>query len=546
MSLRGRVVALVTGLTAGVVLMLLIALRLTSGQEATNLMRADVRAARALLDQQVRANGQSLAFACNLIARQPGLRNYLLGTATDWATVSDFARHEVLQRTDSHLVVITDSSGRTLGAAATGVAMDVTLPTAGTSLTSDALVAEVLAHPDQEKAPPARMALLRNTPLLEVVMPIREPVTGELQGLLIAYRLLDIPSLARALQAEMALVHEGQLIAASSIVSGSPLQLPEAEKTLKLVTLHNQPYMSFSVPIPELKGVQFVVFRRAEAMSAAARREAQFDTIALILLALSLLAGIFLAQSIAQPIKVLVEAARLLQEGQIPSLPPTHRRDELGVLQSTFREMATAIQSSQEQLRQEHLSTIQVLAAAVDAKDRYTQGHSQRVAHYAVELAQCLGYTEAKLERLFITGTLHDIGKIGVPDSVLHKPGPLTPEERSQMEQHPVLGELILKEVPQLADTLPGVRHHHERWDGKGYPDGLAGEAIPFEARILALADTFDAMTSDRPYRRGMSYERALEEIERCAGTQFDPELAPIFVVMMRSNTLRAEPRLAA
>lgn len=545
MSLRGRVVALVTGLTAGLVVMLLIALRLASGREANLLMKADARAAQALLDQQVKTRGDNLVFACNLIARQPGLRNYLLGMATDWATVSDFARHEVLQRTDSHLVVIADSTGRTLGAAATGIAMDVALPAAGTSLADDALVAEVLAHPEREKAPPARMTLVRDTPLLEVVTPICDPATGEFQGILVAYRLLDIPSLTHSLQAEMALVRDGQLLSASSLVYGS--KLPKTAHSAELVRLHGEPYMAFAVPIPELKGVWFVVFRKAEAFSSAVRLETQFGSSALALLLLSLLAAIFLARNIIQPINTLVEAARVLQAGQWPQLPPTQRKDELGVLQKVFREMASAVQSSQEQLKQEHLSTIQALAAAVDAKDRYTQGHSQRVAHYAVELAERLGFTETRRERLFIAGTLHDIGKIGVPDAVLHKPGPLSPEERLQMEQHPVLGEQILKEVPQLADTLPGVRHHHERWDGKGYPDGLVGEAIPLEARVLALADTFDAMTSDRPYRRGMSYERALEEIERCAGAQFDPALAPVFVEMMRTVAPQeTAPRRAA
>ncbi len=185
---------------------------------------------------------------------------------------------------------------------------------------------------------------------------------------------------------------------------------------------------------------------------------------------------------------------------------------------------------------------IQALAAAVDAKDAYTKGHSQRVAEYASDLARETGMTEDMVELIHATGTLHDVGKIGVPDAILTKPGRLTDEERAVMETHPVLGEVIVKRVPQLASMLPGVRHHHERWDGRGYPDGLAGENIPLIARYLALADTFDAMTSDRPYRKGLDTEVALAEIERCAGTQFDPSLAPAFVRMMRKlhSTKRA------
>jgi len=127
------------------------------------------------------------------------------------------------------------------------------------------------------------------------------------------------------------------------------------------------------------------------------------------------------------------------------------------------------------------------------------------------------------------------VGKIGVPDSILQKTGGLTDDERAIMATHPVLGEVIVRKAPQLALTLPGVRHHHERWDGRGYPDGLEGREIPDVARILAIADTYDAMTSDRPYRKGMPPTTALDEIERGGGSQFDPELAIAFVSMMRA-----------
>ncbi len=187
-------------------------------------------------------------------------------------------------------------------------------------------------------------------------------------------------------------------------------------------------------------------------------------------------------------------------------------------------------------LKDESLSTIQALAAAVDAKDSYTQGHSSRVARYAVALAQSIGLSDAEVDLVHITGTLHDVGKIGVPDSILKKPSHLDAEERRIMETHPALGEVIIRKAPQLAPTLPGVRHHHERWDGKGYPDGIGGETIPQVARLLAVADTFDAMTSDRPYRKGMSWEIALGEIGRSAGTQFEPRLAEAFVSLMQAD----------
>ena len=133
-----------------------------------------------------------------------------------------------------------------------------------------------------------------------------------------------------------------------------------------------------------------------------------------------------------------------------------------------------------------------------------------------------------------MTGTLHDVGKIGVPDEILKKTGKLTDAEFAMVKLHPELGERIVSQIPQLKETLTGIRNHHERWDGRGYPDGLAGEQIPILARILAVADTFDAMTSDRPYRPGMPIGRALDEIERGAGTQFDPEYAIRFVELFR------------
>ena len=185
-------------------------------------------------------------------------------------------------------------------------------------------------------------------------------------------------------------------------------------------------------------------------------------------------------------------------------------------------------------------ATIQALAAAVDAKDSYTLGHSERVAAYARDLAIYMYLPPAKVDLIFRSGRLHDVGKIGVPDSILNKPGLLDDDERKVIESHPVLGEVIVKKVPQLDELLPGVRSHHERWDGRGYPDGLAGHDIPWIARFLAVADTFDAMTSDRPYRKGMPVDVALQEIEKSSGIQFEPKLAIGFVAMMQERRAAA------
>lgn len=176
------------------------------------------------------------------------------------------------------------------------------------------------------------------------------------------------------------------------------------------------------------------------------------------------------------------------------------------------------------------LGVLQALTAAIDAKDRYTCGHSERVAHLAVALARRLAFDDETTERLRVCGLVHDIGKIGVPEAVLSKPGRLTDEEFAIVKRHPEIGVRILRDLPQLADVLPGVMHHHERWDGRGYPHGLAGEKIPLFARLLALADSFDAMSSTRTYREAMPRSVVLEEIRRNTGTQFDPAFAGVFM----------------
>lgn len=169
------------------------------------------------------------------------------------------------------------------------------------------------------------------------------------------------------------------------------------------------------------------------------------------------------------------------------------------------------------------------LTSAVDAKDPYTCGHSERVATLSRAIASSLGLEDRQVERIYMAGLLHDVGKIGVPESVLQKPGRLTAEEFEQMKRHPAIGAKILQDVEQIQDIIPGVLHHHERYDGKGYPHGLAGKDIPLMGRIICMADCFDAMTSTRIYRKAMPLEVTLADLRRCSGTQFDPEVAEAF-----------------
>ena len=171
------------------------------------------------------------------------------------------------------------------------------------------------------------------------------------------------------------------------------------------------------------------------------------------------------------------------------------------------------------------------LTSAVDAKDAYTCGHSERVALVSRHLAQQMGLADRDVEQIYMAGLLHDVGKIGVPEAVLQKTGKLTPEEFDQMKRHPQIGARILQDIKQMREIVPGVLHHHERYDGKGYPSGLSGERIPLMGRVICLADCFDAMTSNRTYRKALPLEVALTEIRRCSGTQFDPKLAEHFLV---------------
>jgi HD-GYP domain-containing protein (c-di-GMP phosphodiesterase class II) len=173
---------------------------------------------------------------------------------------------------------------------------------------------------------------------------------------------------------------------------------------------------------------------------------------------------------------------------------------------------------------------LSILSRAIEARDSYTRGHSARVTAIAESIALRLGWEEERLELLQLGGPLHDVGKLAISDDVLRKPGRLDDDELAQIREHPRLGARILLRLSAFRGALPYVLYHHERWDGTGYPTGRAGEEIPLEARVLAVADAFDAMTSDRPYRPALSREEALAEVERCSGTQFDPEIVRVFL----------------
>lgn len=203
---------------------------------------------------------------------------------------------------------------------------------------------------------------------------------------------------------------------------------------------------------------------------------------------------------------------------------------------NTIKTINKQLHDKNEELERAYLDTIGILRQTVEAKDPYTRGHSDRVSEYSVLIGKKLGLDEKTLHILKIGGLFHDIGKIGIPDSILLKESKLSDEEYSQIKNHPMIGVHMLGDAAIFTDILPIVKHHHERYDGRGYPSQLVGDDIPYVARIAAVADTFDAMTSKRSYRDSLPIDVVRAEIERCSGTQFDPNIAKIFLDIMDND----------
>ena len=210
-----------------------------------------------------------------------------------------------------------------------------------------------------------------------------------------------------------------------------------------------------------------------------------------------------------------------------------HRVERIIDLDRSHKSMAREIEARAAEYESLSMQIVQTLAEAIDAKDTYTNGHSDRVATYSREIAKRYGYDEKAQDDIYMMGLLHDVGKIGVPDEIINKPGRLTDEEFALIKAHPDIGDRILKKVSQMPKLAIGARWHHERYDGKGYPDGLKGEEILEEARIIAVADAYDAMTSSRSYRSALPQEVVREEIKKGKGTQFDPVFADIMLQMI-------------
>jgi putative nucleotidyltransferase with HDIG domain len=208
--------------------------------------------------------------------------------------------------------------------------------------------------------------------------------------------------------------------------------------------------------------------------------------------------------------------------------------ESLAATEGTNGTPAAAAEQGPQALPQTVLDTVTSLAFAIDAKDHYTQGHSQKVSAYAALIAEALGMSELEIEEIRLGGVLHDIGKVAIPESILNKSGPLNPDEWDTMKSHVAFGAKILEPLTPLARIREMVLHHHEYFDGSGYPDALGGEQIPLGSRIIAVADAYDTITSDRTYKKARAAVEALAELERCANAQFDGNIVALFVRTMR------------
>src|SRR5947209_7662175 len=267
--------------------------------------------------------------------------------------------------------------------------------------------------------------------------------------------------------------------------------------------------------------------------------------ISLFAASFALLIGFLFAKQLTNPVRDLAEGAHRIAGGDFSQRIHVRNRTELGELGNSFNLMTDRLESYIEDLRRAaeenrelFIGTVKALAAAIDGKDPYTRGHSERVSRFSLAIGERLGLPDEEMEKLRISALLHDVGKIAIEDNILKKPAALTEEEYEIMKQHPQKGYKIMSQIPAMGDFLPGMYMHHEMMDGKGYPQGLKGDQIPMQARIVSVADTFDAMTTDRPYQKGMSLPDALARIKTFVGTRYDARVVEALVEACESGQI--------
>ncbi len=305
------------------------------------------------------------------------------------------------------------------------------------------------------------------------------------------------------------------------------------------------------VAVPELKWAVIAQKPVAQAYYAVYEMERYAFALGLAAILLSVGVGYYSARRLTAPLQTLAESTRAIAKGDFSRRVNLPSRTEIGELATTFNLMSDDLEKYVEQLKQAaqdnhelFLGSIRTLAAAIDEKDPYTRGHSGRVAKYSVLLAETMGLSEEEVYKIRISALLHDVGKIGIDDRILKKPAGLTTEEFEIMKQHPVKGATIIRPVGKLREMIPGIELHHESLDGRGYPYGLKADEIPLMARIIMVADTLDAMTTNRPYQVAMDLGAAMEKIRAIQGKKFDPAVVDALFAAVEAERLRLTPQM--
>jgi HD-GYP domain-containing protein (c-di-GMP phosphodiesterase class II) len=301
-------------------------------------------------------------------------------------------------------------------------------------------------------------------------------------------------------------------------------------------------------PVTSLNWAVVVQKPRNEAYRGVIEMQRTARLLALLAVLLSIGVSIFAARRITSPLKVLTQSSRALARGDFSQRVHLLSRTEIGELAHTFNTMSDELERfvadlkrAAEENRELFMGSIQMLAGAVDEKDPYTRGHSDRVTRYSLLIAKEMNQADEFIETLRISAQLHDVGKIGIEDHILKKPGALTEEEFEVMKTHTTKGANILRPVTQLAEMLPGIELHHEALDGRGYPYGLQGDQIPLQARVIAVADTFDALTTNRPYQQAHTPEQALQIIKNIAGKRLDPQAVQALLAVYARGEIRIQ-----
>jgi putative nucleotidyltransferase with HDIG domain len=299
-------------------------------------------------------------------------------------------------------------------------------------------------------------------------------------------------------------------------------------------------------PVPSLEWAVIAQKDQREAYASVYEMQSISRLLAVLAILLSIFVSFLAARRITGPLNILTASSRAIAKGDFSKRVELKSRTEFGELANTFNIMSEELEQFVEDLKRAaeenrslFMNSIQMIAGAVDEKDPYTRGHSDRVTKYSVLLATELGLSEAEVDKIRIAAQLHDVGKIGIEDAVLKKPGALTPEEYEIMKTHTSKGANILRPVEHLKDMLPGIELHHESLDGRGYPYGLKGDQIPLMARIITVADTFDAMTTNRPYQAAMETEYVVKRIRSMAGTKFDPRVVASLETLFQAGKIR-------